>query len=155
LSFLEIVYNQEKEEVKQHKEIRIMSCEQICGNHLRLDDMDVRSNLMTLKENHPEKVHIVRSNNFTVIGPNSNDITTTANGKCNWILIKAMKTSRTQINFLILGKVLWGLEISSGLRMKKSSEKHGKEKIAKFLINQLKSIFDDTGKWLEIQSYFR
>jgi hypothetical protein len=111
-----------------------------------------------LATTNPEKYRIKSKNKFVVIGPNSNDITMTANGKSPWFLVKAIKSSRQQINMLFLGAKgsyrLWGLEISSGLRMKKSTEKYGKEKIANYLKEQVRSLFTEPEKWEEVDLFF-
>ncbi|MHA1619635.1 MAG: hypothetical protein ACTSVZ_10175, partial [Promethearchaeota archaeon] len=63
-------------------------------------------------------------------------------------------TSRKQINFLFLNQVLWGLEISSGLRMKKSCETHGSDKIAEYITKKVNSIFTEPEQWQQIEFFY-
>ncbi|UYP45532.1 hypothetical protein NEF87_001817 [Candidatus Lokiarchaeum ossiferum] len=155
MSFLEVIY--ESEELHRKKEIRILSCEQICGKHIRLIDHDKNflRKVQTFKEENPKKCQILSGKNIFVKGPNSNDITINQSGKSPWYLIRAIKNSRKQLNLLILNQVVWGIEISSGLRMKKSVETHGKDKIAEFIFDRVSSIFSDPEEWEKIVIYHR
>ncbi len=155
MSFLEVIY--ENEELHRKKEIRILSCEQICGRHIRLVgyDENILQKMQQLKEKNPSKCQILAGKNIFIRGPNSNDITINQSGKSPWYLIRAIKDSRKQLNLLILNQVIWGIEISSGLRMKKSVEAHGKEKIAEYLFNRVDSIFSNPEVWEKIIIYHR
>lgn len=155
MSFLEVIY--QSEELHRKKEIRILSFEQICGKHIRLVDHDTNflQKVKILKEENPNKCQILAGKNILIKGPNSNDITINQSGKSPWYLIRAIKNSRKQLNLLILNQVIWGIEISSGLRMKKSVETHGKDKIAEFIFNRVNSIFLDPEQWEKIVIYHR
>lgn len=156
MSFLEISYTDDK--LDRKKEIRIISCEQICGKQIRLgvEGKSVHSQMEDIQNKDPDRYQIKQGKNvFKVRSSNSTDITTTSNGTSPWYLIRAHKSSRKQINFLFLNQVLWGLEISSGLRMKKSCETYGQEKIAEYIEEKVKSIFQEPEKWHQIEFYFR
>jgi len=133
-----------------------MSCEQICGKHIRLENPEetISQKINILKESNPDRCQVrTGKNNFIVKGPNSTDITITPNGKSPWYLIRAIKSSRKQINFLMLNQFIWGLEISSGIQMKKSTETYGKEKIADYLLEKLNSVFTEPDSWECIEFY--
>ncbi|MHA1474705.1 MAG: hypothetical protein ACTSPA_10970 [Promethearchaeota archaeon] len=149
MAYLEISYH--NEEMHRKKEFRVISVEEICGNHIKVKNVNIRERINQLVEKN-KTYH--SSNKFTVISPNLNDITIT-NGKSNWILLKGIKSTRKQINILLLGKMIWGIEISSGLRLKASVDKHGKEKIANYLEEKVQSIFNEPAAWQEVQFYYR
>ena len=147
---MEIAYH--NDEIHRKKEFRVISVEEICGNHIKVKNLNIREQMNHLVKKNPKTYHC--SNRFTVISPNLNDITVT-NGKSNWILLKGVKSTRKQINILLLGKMIWGIEISSGLRLKASIDKHGKEKIADYLEEKVQSIFNEPTAWQEVQFYYR
>lgn len=149
MAYLEVTYH--NEEIHRKKEFRVISVEEICGNHIKVKNINIREKINQLVEKN-KTYH--SSNRFTVISPNLNDITVT-NGKSNWILLKGVKSTRKQINILLLGKMIWGIEISSGLRLKASVNKHGKEKIANYLEEKVQSIFHDPSAWQEVQFFYR
>jgi len=149
MAYLEISYH--NEEMHRKKEFRVISVEEICGNHIKVKNVNIRERINQLVEKN-KTYH--SSNKFTVISPNLNDITIT-NGKSNWILLKGIKSTRKQINILLLGKMIWGIEISSGLRLKASVDKHGKEKIANYIEEKVQSIFNEPAAWQEVQFYYR
>jgi len=150
MAYLEVTYHNEA--IHRKKEFRVISVEEICGNHIKVKNLNIREQMNYLVEKNPKTYH--SSNRFTVISPNLNDITVT-NGKSNWILLKGVKSTRKQINILLLGKMIWGIEISSGLRLKASIDKHGKEKIADYLEEKVQSIFNEPTAWQEVQFYYR
>jgi len=150
MAYLEITYH--NEEIHRKKEFRVISVEEICGNHIKVKNFNIREKINQLVEKNPKTYHA--SNKFTVISPNLNDITVT-NGKSNWILLKGIKSTRKQINILLLGNIVWGIEISSGLRLKASIDKYGKEKIASYLEDKVQSLFTDPSAWQEVQFYYR
>ncbi len=154
-SFLNLFYTQDDE--NNLKQLRIISCEQICGQHLRIESIheDIKKKFMKMAADKTGHIHLKNKNKFTVKGPNYNDITTSANGKSPWYLVKAYKNERQKIDFLLLGQIIWGIEFSAGLRMKKSIETHGKEKIMNYLKGQVESMVNDPDKWAEIDLYFK
>ena len=147
---MEIAYH--NDEIHRKKEFRVISVEEICGNHIKVKNLNIREQMNQLVKKNPKTYH--SSNRFTVISPNLNDITVT-NGKSNWILLKGVKSTRKQINILLLGKMIWGIEISSGLRLKASIERHGKDKIADYLEEKVQSIFNEPTAWQEVQFFYR
>ncbi|WP_457557284.1 hypothetical protein [Candidatus Harpocratesius sp.] len=156
MSFLEITYNDFY--LNRNKEIRIISCEQICGKQIRINfgEDSVKSKMEDIHSKDPHRYKINKGKNvFRVQSSNFTDITTTSNGTSPWFLVRAHKSNRKQINFLFLNQVLWGLEISSGLRMKKSCETYGPDKIAEYLLNKVNSIFREPEKWHQIEFYCR
>lgn len=150
MAYLEVTYH--NDEMHRKKEFRVISVEEICGNHIKVKNLNIREKINQLVEKNPKTYHA--SNRFTVISPNLNDITVT-NGKSNWILLKGVKSTRKQINILLLGKMIWGIEISSGLRLKASINKHGKKKIADYLEGKVQSIFNEPAAWQEVQFFYR
>ena len=82
----------ENEELHRKKEIRILSCEQICGRHIRLVgyDENILQKMQQLKEKNPSKCQILSGKNIFIRGPNSNDITINQSGKSPWYLIRAI-----------------------------------------------------------------
>ncbi len=150
MAYLEVTYH--NDEMHRKKEFRVISVEEICGNHIKVKNLNIREKINQLVEKNPKTYHA--SNRFTVISPNLNDITVT-NGKSNWILLKGVKSTRKQINILLLGKMIWGIEISSGLRLKASINKHGKKKIADYLEEKVQSIFNEPAAWQEVQFFYR
>ena len=150
MAYLEITYH--NDEIHRKKEFRVISVEEICGNHIKVKNLNIREQINHLVEKNPKTYH--SSNRFTVISPNLNDITV-INGKSNWILLKGIKSTRKQINILLLGKMIWGIEISSGLRLKASIDKHGKEKIANYLEEKVQSIFNEPTAWQQVQFFYR
>jgi hypothetical protein len=156
MSFLEVTFRDER--LLKSKEIRILSCETICGKQIRADfeRKDVQKRIQSIQNQDPNRFKIKKGQNiFKVKSSNSTDITFTSSGNCPWYLVRAHKSSRKQINFLFLNQVLWGLEISSGLRMKKSCETHGQEKIAEFITKKVNSIFDKPEEWEKIEFFCR
>ncbi|MHA1674066.1 MAG: hypothetical protein ACTSYI_10620 [Promethearchaeota archaeon] len=155
VTFLEITYRDNH--FNRDKEIRIISCEQICGQQIRIDvdRNNVQHEIEAIQDKDPARFQIQRGKNiFKVQSPNSTDITITQSGHSPWFLIRAHKTSRKQTNFLFLNQVLWGLEISSGLRMKKSCETHGPEKIAEYITKKVNSIFTEPEQWQQIEFFY-
>ncbi len=138
--------------------VRILSCEQILGHHLRIfnNQVEFKEEIRKVAEAHPKQYKIKSNNKFVVSGPNSQDLTLNASGKSQWCLIKCAKNPFKKTSFLLMGAVLWGLEFSSGLRMRKSVEKYGEEMIEKYLKKQLRSILDHPKKWpAGVEVYFR
>ena len=105
----------------------------------------------------PSKYTLNCINHFAVNGPNFNNITTTVNGTSPWYLLRAVDHKNHQINFLLLGVKahyrLWGIEISSGLRMKKACERMGKEKIVSYLKNQVISMLTMPENWSSVELF--
>lgn len=154
MSFLEISYNDNF--LNRIKEIRIISCEQIFGKQIRLDlnKNSIIGKMEDIHKKNPQRYRINKGKNvFKVQSSNLTDITTTPNGKSPWYLVRAHKSSRKQINFLFLNQVLWGLEISSGLRIKKSCATYGSDKIQEYLETKVKSIFSKPEEWAQIDLY--
>ena len=153
MSFLEIAYEKDAEFTK---EIRIISLEQVCGAHIKFNN-DIREELKQCTLEHPEKYSIkYEKQKFRVIGPNSADITHPTYGKASpWFLIKALKDPRKTVYFLMLGQMLWGIESASGLRMKKTVEKYGQEKVSTFFEDQINSLLQPDASWKKIEVHFR
>ncbi len=138
--------------------IRIISCEQICGHHIRVSDNPDRfkERLIELAEKFPDNYHINSNNEFMVSGPNSQDLTLNANGKSKWCLIKCAKNPFKKTSFLLMGSLLWGIEFSSGLRIRKSTEKYPPETIEKYLVKQVRSVVEHPDQWpAGVEIYFR
>jgi hypothetical protein len=154
-AFLDLYYTSDTK--ANLKQVRIISCEQICGQHLRLESIheDIRKKLEIMANEKSSHVHVKNQNKFTVKGPNYDDITISANGKSPWYLVKGYKNRRHQIDFLLLGHMSWGMEASAGLRMKKSVETHGKEKVMQFLKGQVESMVSNPDNWEDIELYYR
>ncbi|MHA1775459.1 MAG: hypothetical protein DRO88_09780 [Promethearchaeia archaeon] len=156
MSFLEITYNDYF--LNRNKEIRIISCEQICGKQIRVNmgENSLLRKMEDINKKNPKRYRINKGKNvFKVQSSNLIDITTTSNGTSHWFLVRAHKSSRKQINFLFLNQVLWGLEISSGLRIKKSCETYGPDKIVEYLESKVESIFSQPEEWAQIDIYCR
>ena len=152
MSFLSCAYpNNERS-----REIRIISLEQVIGNHLKLPS-NFRSVLSDAAEKAPEIFNFSATKKFYVIGPNSVDITCTLAGKSRFFLIQAIKSPRKKFSFLILGNMVWGIEVASGFRLKKSVEKHGKEKTSKYILKVISSILEapESLNWQHIDVFYR
>ncbi len=129
--------------------------EQVLGQHVDLLDLgkDIKHIFADLVSAAPEKYYYEKGNQFSVIGPNGSPITYGTNGKCPWFLIRGIKDERKQLNMLLIGKSLWGLEIGVGQKIKKSIEKYGKEKMIEYLTHQVHSLLYEPEKWREIHGY--
>lgn len=154
MSFLEISYFPENN--TQKKQIRMISCEQIVGQHLKIPELefDIREKFRQLTESNPEKYHLSHEKNrFIVIGPNGSPITYGTNGKSPWFLVRGVKEERKQLTFLMIGRSLWGIEISTGLRMKKSIETKGKQVVLDYLSKQVRSLLNKPDDWTCLEGY--
>lgn len=153
MSFLEIYYS--PRDSPRKKQVRIISLEQVLGEHLRMIELseDIKTEFQKLASEKPDKFHFAKGNHFTVIGPNGSAITYGNNGKSPWFLLRGIKDEKKQIIMLMIAKSVWGMEISQGLRMKKSIEKFGKEKIKDYLHQQFASMIEKPEIWRDIQGY--
>ncbi len=133
----------------------MMSCEQICGKHLHLEDnrKNITEKIQILQTNSPH-CHIFHGKNtFKVRSINATDITTSSCGHNPWYLIRAIKSSRKQLNILLLNTIVWGVEIGQGMKLQKSGEEIGQDKIATLIMNKINSIFEDPTQYEEIQVF--
>lgn len=145
---LDVFYH--SKDLERQKEIKILSCEQICGKHLHLDfdGKSLSQKMEDLKNKFPDKINIRNGKNSIKISTGNSRMSSN-----NWYFILGVKSSTKRVNFLCLKNMLWGIDMSSGLRMKKSTEKYGNEKIAQFLLGKVNSMFTQPDKWQEIQIY--
>ncbi len=146
----------ESNDLHRSKEIQILSCEQICGKHIRLDfeGMGLKEKINEIAQKYPDKCKILNDENaIHIFTGKSREITKNSMGSSKWCFILGVKSSTKKITLLCLRNMLWGIEMSSGLRMKKSTEKYGNEKISEFLLKKVNSIFENPEKWQEIQIY--
>lgn len=145
---LDLLYH--SQDLERQKEIQILSCEQICGKHLHLnfDGKSLHQKMIDLQKQFPDKINIRNGKNSITISMGNTPMSSN-----NWYFILGVKSSTKRVNLLCLKNMLWGIDMSSGLRMKKSIEKFGKEEIATFLLKNVHSIFNQPETWQEIQFY--
>ena len=145
---LDVFYHSKN--LERQKAIRILSCEKICGKHIPLDfdGKSLNQSMQDLQKNYPERVNIRNGENSIQILTGNSKISA-----ANWAFILGVKSSTKRVNLLCLKDMLWGIDMSSGLRMKKSTEKYGNEKIVNFLLQKVVSLFEEPEKWQEIQIY--
>lgn len=152
MSYLTVSYRKRQKK----RELNIISLQQIVGKHIPIDCKgDIREKILSIAKNNPEKFNVKGEKIFNVLSPNRTNITYSGQGKSPWTLLIGSKGVRRQIHLLLIGNRIWGIELDSGMRMKREANKLGREKLIKFLLKQLDSMLEHPDDWESISVYAR
>ncbi|MBD3354033.1 MAG: hypothetical protein GF364_21300 [Candidatus Lokiarchaeota archaeon] len=152
MSYLTISYNRKKKK----KELNVMSLQQIVGKHISIKlDKPIKNAFIDRAKKNVENYNIIEEKIFNVMSPNRTDITFSGSGKSPWTLVVGSKGVRKKLFLLFIGNKIWGLELDSGISLKREANKLGQDRLIKFLKKQVFSMLDTPEKWESIDVYLR
>lgn len=152
LSYLTVSYRKKQKK----RELNIISLQQIVGKHIPIDCKgDIRDKILSVARDNTDKYQVKGEKIFNVLSPNRTNITYSGQGKSPWTLLIGSKGVRRQLHLLLIGNRIWGIELDSGMRMKREANKLGREKLIKFLVKQLDSMIENPEEWENISVYAR